>query len=217
MKGSCLLYDSGCADFYDIQAKSPNPIRRWWHRARRELIYKTVGDNYDGGLLADFGCGNCTWNYRGDYNVVGVDKNQDTLVYALKRNRLAYIQCADITHTLLIGGSIGMVVSSEVMEHIPDTPAYLGEIHRVLRPGGRFILTVPCDTTVSFWRPLFAIQCYIKGQLFKDPYYIGACGHIHHFSKRKLQTILEQNGFRVIRLTVHWGMTLCCVAQKEKR
>jgi ubiquinone/menaquinone biosynthesis C-methylase UbiE len=38
-------------------------------------------------------------------------------------------------------GSLDAVVSTMVMEHVPDERAYLGEIRRLLRPGGRAYLT----------------------------------------------------------------------------
>ncbi|HET8968576.1 MAG TPA: class I SAM-dependent methyltransferase [Gaiellaceae bacterium] len=38
-------------------------------------------------------------------------------------------------------GSLEAAISTMVMEHVPDERAYLAEIHRVLRPGGRAYLT----------------------------------------------------------------------------
>lgn len=38
------------------------------------------------------------------------------------------------------------VVSSEVLEHVPNDQAALQEIFRVLKPGGTLILTVPCHS-----------------------------------------------------------------------
>jgi ubiquinone/menaquinone biosynthesis C-methylase UbiE len=38
-------------------------------------------------------------------------------------------------------GALDAVVSTMVMEHVPDEDAYLGEIHRLLRPGGRAYVT----------------------------------------------------------------------------
>jgi SAM-dependent methyltransferase len=40
-------------------------------------------------------------------------------------------------------GSIDVVLATETLEHVPDPPAFLAEARRVLRPGGRIILTVP--------------------------------------------------------------------------
>jgi 2-polyprenyl-3-methyl-5-hydroxy-6-metoxy-1,4-benzoquinol methylase len=38
-------------------------------------------------------------------------------------------------------GSLDVVISTMVMEHVPDENAYLAEIRRVLRPGGRAYVT----------------------------------------------------------------------------
>jgi ubiquinone/menaquinone biosynthesis C-methylase UbiE len=38
-------------------------------------------------------------------------------------------------------GSLDAVISTMVMEHVPDEGAYLAEMHRVLRPGGRAYVT----------------------------------------------------------------------------
>lgn len=49
----------------------------------------------------------------------------------------------DITNLPFAAGSFGIVICNHVLEHIPDDGRALAEIHRVLRPGGRAILTVP--------------------------------------------------------------------------
>ena len=40
-------------------------------------------------------------------------------------------------------GAFDAVITSEVLEHIPDDTGALGELHRVLRPGGILAATVP--------------------------------------------------------------------------
>ena len=47
------------------------------------------------------------------------------------------------------------VISNCVLEHVPDIDAALGEIRRVLKPGGRFYLTVPSE-------------CFNENSYFKD-------------------------------------------------
>ncbi|MGB0919772.1 MAG: class I SAM-dependent methyltransferase [Alphaproteobacteria bacterium] len=39
--------------------------------------------------------------------------------------------------------SIDSVVCFEVMEHVQNLPAFMAEIHRVLKPGGRYLATMP--------------------------------------------------------------------------
>lgn len=39
--------------------------------------------------------------------------------------------------------SFDVVISTEVLEHVPDPDAYLTEVKRVLKPGGLFFFTVP--------------------------------------------------------------------------
>lgn len=53
------------------------------------------------------------------------------------------VPCQDVQALLLPDSSFDLVTSTEVFEHVPDDRRGFGEIHRVLRPGGRFIFTVP--------------------------------------------------------------------------
>ncbi|HEV8651647.1 MAG TPA: class I SAM-dependent methyltransferase [Actinomycetes bacterium] len=63
--------------------------------------------------------------------------------------------------------SLDVLLTAHVLEHVPDTDAALGEIYRVLRPGGHMLLQVPLlqavtapptepefheDNTPVFWR-----------------------------------------------------------------
>jgi 2-polyprenyl-6-hydroxyphenyl methylase/3-demethylubiquinone-9 3-methyltransferase len=46
-------------------------------------------------------------------------------------------------------GSVALVWCSEVLEHVADTARFLGEVRRVLEPGGRALLTTPCHGRVQ--------------------------------------------------------------------
>lgn len=50
---------------------------------------------------------------------------------------------ADITEVPLPDASVDLVVCSHVLEHVEDDRAAMGEIARVLRPGGAAVLLVP--------------------------------------------------------------------------
>ena len=51
-------------------------------------------------------------------------------------------------------GIFDAVICSEVLEHVPDDAGVVGEIARVLKPGGVAALTVPCANYPALWDPL---------------------------------------------------------------
>ncbi len=55
--------------------------------------------------------------------------------------------CADITALRFASGSLDLIVSSEVLEHVPRLDQALTESARVLRPGGAHLFTVPPRAT----------------------------------------------------------------------
>jgi SAM-dependent methyltransferase len=55
---------------------------------------------------------------------------------------IEYIQ-ADLAHTGLPEESIDLVVSRSVLEHLPAPADVFRELHRILRPGGRFVFLTP--------------------------------------------------------------------------
>jgi SAM-dependent methyltransferase len=53
----------------------------------------------------------------------------------------------DITDTKLPAAAYDVVLANHVLEHIPDDRAAMREIHRLLKPGGLALLTVPINAT----------------------------------------------------------------------
>ena len=58
------------------------------------------------------------------------------------------------------------VVSFQVIEHIEDDHLYLKEIHRVLKPGGKALITTP-NRRMSLTRNPWHIREYLPGELAK--------------------------------------------------
>src|SRR5438046_10277452 len=50
---------------------------------------------------------------------------------------------SDATRLTLANNAIDLVVSFETIEHVPDARALVFEIRRVLKPGGRLVLSTP--------------------------------------------------------------------------
>jgi len=123
-----------------------------FHRNRRRVVKKLIA-----GLgvppILDAGCGtglNLAGMPRGS---TGIDLNPRNV--ALARDRLP-------NHTVVEGdvealpfpdSTFGTVVCTEVLEHVPYPSRALSEFHRVLRPGGFLIGSVPAPSLV--WRLRF--------------------------------------------------------------
>jgi SAM-dependent methyltransferase len=53
------------------------------------------------------------------------------------------VQCQDVQRLTFPDQSFDLVTSTEVFEHVPDDARGFREVHRVLRPGGHLVFTVP--------------------------------------------------------------------------
>lgn len=64
---------------------------------------------------------------------------------------------ADVQRIGLPDASVDTVISCETIEHLPDPVQALREFHRVLRPGGRLILTTP-----NYFGPFGLYRAYLR-------------------------------------------------------
>lgn len=74
---------------------------------------------------------------------IGLDYDAAALTEVRRLERAARLVHADATCLPLATDSIDLVVSFETIEHVPDARALVVEIRRVLKPGGRLVLSTP--------------------------------------------------------------------------
>lgn len=202
-------------DFYDIQTKSPNPLRSWFHSKRQEIVQNLVLSEYkDKCVVVDLACGNCVWNAQ-EIPVTGVDINERLMEHAIKQGRLSKAVVCDIRKIELPKNYADIVVATEVLEHLHDYKEVIAEIKRILKPNGVAIISVPYDTVLSMWMPLFGIQCFIQGNLFGNNYYKKQCGHVNHFSPQKIRQVFEENGFSTKRQFSNFRFTIFNIFKKD--
>ncbi len=91
--------------------------------------------------LLDFGCGNMP------YRPLFVEHVSTYVGCDLPGNDDADLVMEVPGHVPLESGSVDVVLSSQVLEHVEDPAAYLHEAWRILRTGGRLILS-----THGVWR-----------------------------------------------------------------
>ena len=203
--------------FYDDQTdpKKVNWFRAWFHRSRYQQLTRFVESVYQPGkTIADLGCGNCWWNVN-HCPVVGVDVNQNMLRWAKQQNRLVdYSITPDLSATGLADQSLDIVVMSETLEHLLNLEATLSEVRRILKPDGTFLITIPYDFFLGPFFILFNINCLWQGYVRGSVYHRYRCGHINHFTKKRLRSALMDAGFKVEKIFVVNGMSLYCRAGK---
>lgn len=87
-----------------------------------------------GARVLDYGCGNMPYRplFADGVELVGAD---------LPGNPDAALDLADDGAIPAPDESFDAVLSTQVLEHVPDPDAYLSECFRVLRPGGRLVLS----------------------------------------------------------------------------
>lgn len=134
-----------------------------------------------GGHLVDFGCGNGAQTLLlapHFERVTGVDVDPDFLAAFVRDIRTRDL-AGRVSGVLLAAGRIPLpdasadvVTSFTVLEHVPDERAALAEMRRVLKPGGRLIVSVPnrwwvfeshgCDLPLLPWNRVPLVSWWPK-------------------------------------------------------
>jgi SAM-dependent methyltransferase len=132
-------------------------------------------------LLLDCGC-HAGANSRkraeakGIQAVVGIEWNVTAAREALQRG--LWVMQADLNRPIpLADNSVDAAMASDVLEHLVETPTFIGELARVLKPGGYAVLSTP---NLASWHNIFALLLGL--QPFSGP-------HLTHFSQADLRVI----------------------------
>lgn len=152
-------------------------------------------------LVLDIGCGDGTISVLirelKNCKVVGVDISSNALKLAKKKD-IEVIQHNLEEPLPFKDSSFDCVFAGEIIEHIFDTDFFVREIWRVLKPHGKLIVTTP---------NLAGLGSRISLLLGKKPWMINnrltseSAGHIRYFVAKDLVELLEDNGFKVVKLT----------------
>jgi SAM-dependent methyltransferase len=145
---------------------------------RAELFARLVGG--PGKRVLDVGCrwGSLTRAYLEDNSLVGVDVDRDALAEAAKLGIETH--WADAEEPLPFeDASFDTVVAGELIEHLRNPHALAAEIHRILRPGGTFVGSVP-----NFFRLRNRLAMLFGRPLDHDP------THLHVFAPRDVHRLL---------------------------
>jgi len=188
-------------DFYEaVWADLPADPQPWAWARRRELLLQEIGP---GDRVLDLGCGAGRFvaaAREAGADVVGVDIAEAALERARQVAPGADLRLLGADGSVPLGhGEVDLVWCSEVLEHVPDTVGLLTEIRRVLRSGGRLLLTVPDHGRLR--RTLIALARY-------ESHYDPLGQHLRFYSRRSLTVALDATGFTDVRLAALGGLPL---------
>lgn len=157
----------------------------WWFRGRRQLLaamIRELGIQSDARTL-DVGSGTGA-NLRllaelGFERALGLDRSEEAIRYCGEKE-LPPVECGDLCDLPFAEGEFDLVIATDVLEHVEDEARAVGELRRVLRPGGRLIVTVPA------FRSLWGLQDRVSH-------------HKRRYRLRELEARLREGGLEVAR------------------
>ncbi|MGK2856021.1 MAG: class I SAM-dependent methyltransferase [Thermoanaerobaculia bacterium] len=124
------------------------------------------------------------------HRVFGIDYSFDAALHA-KRTTGARPVVGDLTLLPFLDGAFDAVTSGETLEHLDDDEEAIAELGRVVRRGGRCVVTVPALR--SLWTK-------------SDDYY----EHKRRYDRDELAALFDRASFRVERASF-WGFPIVLV------
>ncbi len=172
-------------DYDDRAFDSPIPLQRYWQRARHRTILRMV-KAARGMRILDIGCGSSRI-IQDLPAAIGMDILLPKLRFL--RDRHGSLVQGSTFALPFASAAFDCVISSQVIEHIPDCRIVLDEMARVLRPGGTLILGTP-----DYGRRLWWVLEWVYGKVLPGAY---AKDHITHFTRASLSQRLRTAGFTI--------------------
>jgi ubiquinone/menaquinone biosynthesis C-methylase UbiE len=171
--------------YFDVMATQAQV--HWWYRARRALVTQMLaGELSPAARVIDVGSGTgdnlAALDAAAGGPVVGVELSPYAIRHAPRSPQGAVrVGVARAEHLPFPDACADLVTSMDVIEHLDDDAA-LADYHRVLRPGGKLLLTVPAYQWLWSDHDVWA-------------------AHRRRYSRRSLVGAVERAEFRRRRVT----------------
>ncbi len=168
----------------------------------------------NGDKVIDLGCGDGYFLYLLDslpvkLQITGLD-NDDWTIKRAKENlgkREIKIIKSTVTKIPLKSNSFDKIIMTEVLEHVENDGQALKEAHRILKPGGTMILTVPNWNFPFLWDPFnWILQRFFNTHITADFWSGIWLGHLRLYRKEVIRNKFLEAGFKLeeIRQLTRW-------------
>jgi 2-polyprenyl-6-hydroxyphenyl methylase/3-demethylubiquinone-9 3-methyltransferase len=185
--------------FYEaFWTEAPQDPEPWAWERRRALL---LAEARPGERVLDLGCGAGRFVRalrEAGADPVGVEIAQAAVERARANDPGADVRLLADDGSLPLGhGEVDLVWCSEVLEHVADTAHALLEARRVLKPGGRLLVTVPFHG-----RAQAAAIALARFEAHYDP--LGQ--HLRFYTRRSLAGALAAGGFEPVEVRALGGV-----------
>ena len=157
--------------------------QHWWYRARREVLAALIRRRVKppaGARILEIGCGTghnlAMLGQFGQVEAIEVDPAARAVAEQRLGRPVGSAPLPDLTG--VPEGAFDMIASLDVIEHIEDDAAALASIARRLKPGARFLMTVPAHQ----W--MWSVHDVVNH-------------HHRRYSKRQLQRLVERSPLKL--------------------
>lgn len=168
-----------------------NPFKYSVGTRVRDNIFKRMLQPGCGDRILDAGCGMGYFTdmlNNGAY-CIGVDLDRDCIHHCQQYMKGAYLSC-DLHELPFPDNYFDKVLCTEVLEHIKDNGKVLDELHRVIKPGGIMVASVPCSEGVFGARFKNIGHSHVDSNSYEYHHHKGYNWH-------ELAKLLGAHGFKV--------------------
>lgn len=198
-------------DDYNLIADDFSRTRgRAWEEI--SFLFQNIKDNEK---ILDLGCGNgriCQFLENNKVDYIGVDNSEKLIGIAQKKYPDKKFLAVDALNLLFADNYFNRIYSIAVLHHIPSKKLrrrFLEEAGRILKPGGKLIITVWKFHNFKERRLLLKytiLKIIGRSDLdFKDilePWADKAERYYHWFSTRELKKIFQRAGFKIKKIGI---------------
>jgi len=163
----------------------------WWHISKKSIAESLV-NKYKGDKkirILDVGCGSgfIIQTLQKHGNVWGVDIEKEAISIC-KQKKILQVKLAKAEKLPFKSASFDMITILDVLEHVDDKKA-LKELQRVLSKKGKLVISVPAYQWMwSKWDEILH--------------------HKRRYTKKTLRELLEENGFKIIKISYLYSFLL---------
>lgn len=193
------IHEDVPADHYDEGIKR-NLFQKFWHWRRFTEVLKLI-EPVKGPIL-DLGCHSGTFTEKilsktGSQDIYGVDISHAAIAKIKKRFPKGHFEVADAAKLPYKANFFDACFCLEMLEHVDDPMAVIGEMKRVLKKDGYGMILVPNDNRL-FKTVWFLWTMY---------YSVWRHAHVQSFRNDDLARVLKEFGLKIeVDKTFNSGM-----------